>query len=109
MNEEKITTEFIQHKNGFTIAKSDLTTGKVVINNIEITSIEDWNKVTHSIVELQQENARLKDKNDKIEKWLKYKAEALDTFDIPKRKETGAFWFTTRGEIDGLLELLKEN
>ena len=58
---------------------------------------------------LQQENARLKDKNDKIEKWLKYKAEALDTFDIPKRKETGAFWFTTRGEIDGLLELLKEN
>lgn len=59
--------------------------------------------------QLQQENARLKDKNDKIEKWLKYKAEALDTFDIPKRKETGAFWFTTRGEIDGLLELLKEN
>ena len=59
--------------------------------------------------ELEQENARLKDKNDKIEKWLKYKAEALDTFDIPKRKETGAFWFTTRGEIDGLLELLKEN
>ena len=58
---------------------------------------------------LQQENARLKDKNDKIEKWLKYKAEALDTFDIPKRKETGAFWFTSRGEIDGLLELLKEN
>ena len=61
MNEEKTTTEFIQHKNGFTIAKSDLTTGKVVINNIEITSIEDWNKVTHSIVELQQENARLKE------------------------------------------------
>ena len=61
------------------------------------------------ITNLQQENARLKDKNDKIEKWLKYKAEALDTFDIPKRKETGAFWFTTRGEIDGLLELLKEN
>ena len=59
--------------------------------------------------QLKQENARLKDKNDKIEKWLKYKAEALDTFDIPKRKETGAFWFTTRGEIDGLLELLKEN
>ena len=59
--------------------------------------------------ELEQENARLKDKIEKIEEWLKYKAEALDTFDIPKRKETGAFWFTTRGEIDGLLELLKEN
>ena len=70
MNEEKITTEFIQHKNGITIAKSDLITGKVVINNIEITSIEDWNKVTHSIVELQQENARLKDKLKDIEKIL---------------------------------------
>ena len=58
--------------------------------------------------QLKQENARLKDKIEKIEEWLKYKAEALDTFDIPKRKETGAFWFTTRGEIDGLLELLKE-
>lgn len=58
---------------------------------------------------LQQENVQLKYKIEKIEEWLKYKAEALDTFDIPKRKETGAFWFTTRGEIDGLLELLKEN
>ena len=58
---------------------------------------------------LEKENAQLKDKIEKIEEWLKYKAEALDTFDIPKRKETGAFWFTTRGEIDGLLELLKEN
>ena len=58
---------------------------------------------------LEKENAQLKDKIEKIEEWLKYKVEALDTFDIPKRKETGAFWFTIRGEIDGLLELLKEN
>lgn len=70
---------------------------------------DDIDEVLNYIDNLEQENARLKDKNDKIEKWLKYKAEALDTFDIPKRKETGAFWFTTRGEIDGLLELLKEN
>lgn len=67
------------------------------------------NEFGDALVDLQQENARLKDRMNKIEKWLKYKAEALDTFDIPKRKETGAFWFTTRGEIDGLLELLKEN
>lgn len=67
------------------------------------------NILNEYITNLQQENARLKDKIEKIEEWLKYKAEALDTFDIPKRKETGAFWFTTRGEIDGLLELLKEN
>ena len=56
---------------------------------------------------LIKENQSLKDRIEKVEKWLIYKAEALDTFDIPKRKETGAFWFTTRGEIDGLLEILK--
>lgn len=81
-------------------------------NNANVTfnlSNNDTRILLTYIEVLQQENARLKDKNDKIEKWLKYKAEALDTFDIPKRKETGAFWFTTRGEIDGLLELLKEN
>ena len=59
--------------------------------------------------QLQQENKELHNKIDKIEEWLKYKAEALDTFDIPKRKETGAFWYTTRGEIDGLLEILKDS
>ena len=100
MNEKyKLNKEWLdlllEHKNNanvtFNLSNNDI---RILLTCIEI---------------LQQENARLKDKNDKIEKWLKYKAEALDTFDIPKRKETGAFWFTTRGEIDGLLELLKEN
>lgn len=90
--------------------------------NEEINKIINWIEMSYTrlnykeelllvnyIKQLQQENARLKDKIEKFEEWLKYKAEALDTFDIPKRKETGAFWFTTRGEIDGLLELLKEN
>ena len=104
---ENIITGFAQDSTGFVISTNDLTTGKVVVNNIEITSIEDWNKVTKSLIELQQENKQLHNKIDKIEKWLKYKAEALDEFDIPKRKETGAFWYKTRGEIDGLLEILK--
>lgn len=59
---------------------------------------------------LEEENkslqSQLKAKEDllkEIIEWLKYKAEQLDTFDIPKRKETGAFWFATRGEIDGIL------
>lgn len=101
MNEEKITTEFIQHKNGFTIAKSDLTTGKVVINNIEITSIEDWNKVTHSIVELQQENARLK---DKIKKSFKIVDDKLTNLNL-KYGVNNEF----REEYDELWEILKEN
>lgn len=81
-------------------------------NNTNLTfnlSDNDTRILLTYIEVLQQENERLKDKIEKFEDWLKYKAEALDTFDIPKRKETGAFWFTTRGEIDGLLELLKEN
>ena len=82
---------------------------QVLHNKLSFEINQELIHLMKRIVELQQENARLKDKNDKIEKWLKYKAEALDTFDIPKRKETGAFWFATRGEIDGLLELLKEN
>lgn len=45
---------------------------------------------------------------DEIREWLKYKAEQLDEFDIPKRKETGAFWFATRGEIDSLLDKVKD-
>lgn len=61
---------------------------------------------------LQQERDKYKEVIEEVREWLKYKAEALDEFDIPKRKETGAFWFSTRGEIDNLLQILdkaKEN
>ena len=47
-------------KNGTEISEKDLSTGKVMINNIEITSIEDWNKVIKLLNELQQENQQLK-------------------------------------------------
>lgn len=65
MNSE--TTISFENENGFRISKSDLdlTTGKVIVNGIEITSVEDWKKVTQSIVELQQENQQLKDKINK--------------------------------------------
>lgn len=55
---------------------------------------------------LQQERDKYKEVIEEVREWLKYKAEALDEFDIPKRKETGAFWFSTRGEIDNLLQIL---
>ena len=41
---------------------------------------------------------------NELKKWLEYKVEQMDEFDIPKRKETGAFWFSTRGEIQGFLD-----
>lgn len=67
---ENTITEFIQHSTGFTIYKSDLINGKVVVNNIEITSIEDWNKVTKSLIELQQENKKLHNKIDKAIEYI---------------------------------------
>lgn len=67
---ENTITEFIQHSTGFTISKSDLINGKVVVNNIEITSIEDWNKVTKSLIELQQENKELHNKIDKAIEYI---------------------------------------
>ena len=58
------------------------------------------------IDKLRRENKQLKEVIEEVREWLKYKAETLDEFDIPKRKETGAFWFSTRGEIDNLLQIL---
>ena len=104
VNEEKITTEFIQHSNGFTIAKSDLTTGKVVVNGIEITSIEDWNKVTHSIVELQQENTRLK---EKIEKAIE-KIKNIDKYEERLNDDTRVYMIQDV-DVDEIERILREN
>lgn len=71
--------------------------------------VEEYNALVSEYNDIYKENKELHNKIDKIEKWLTYKAEALDIFDIPKRKETGAFWYATRGEIDGLLEILKDS
>lgn len=64
MNEEEITFTF-KEQTGFGIARSDieLTTGKVIVNDIEITSVEDWEKVTKSLIQLQNNWNELK-------KWL---------------------------------------
>ena len=56
----------------------------------------------------EQEKNNLEQALDEIEKWLKEKAEQMDTFNITQRKETGAFWFNTRGNIDDLLETIKK-
>lgn len=58
MNEE--TTITLKDQTGFIISQSDITTGKVVVNDIEITSVEDWEKVIKSLDNLQQENQLLK-------------------------------------------------
>ena len=57
---------------------------------------------------LKEENIRLNNIINELEEWLKYKKEALEEFDLGKRKETGAFWYTTTGEIEELLDKIKE-
>lgn len=108
MNKEKITTELIQHSNGITIVKSDLTTGKVIINNIEITSIEDWNKVTHSIVELQKENEKLNHYKLLYQKVKERNTKVIDYIEkncwLSAMKE---FNCLESGEVKYLVEILK--
>lgn len=102
MSGEEIITEFIQNATGFRFVTSDLTTGKVVVNNIEITSIEDWNKVTHSIVELQQENSQLK---EELKREKETRKKAIEYIETHKRKDE--FLELNEWETRELLEILK--
>lgn len=69
MNKETIVN--FENQQGLRCSNFDMTTGKVIVNDIEITSVEDWEKVTKSLVDLQQENQLLKNIIDELEKWLK--------------------------------------
>lgn len=92
MNKEEITIS-IQNEGGFRInPDSKLSTGKVIINNIEITSIEDWGKVVDSLTKLQQENEKYKEVIDKainelfILKDMIYKPETREeNFEIQRK------------------------
>lgn len=55
---------------GLRISKCDLTTGKVVINGIEITSIEDWEKVTKSIIDLQSQLKAKEEAENTFKEWI---------------------------------------
>lgn len=62
MNKEEYIISF-KDQTGFRIPEGDITTGKVVVNGIEITSVEDWEKVTKSLIDLQQ---RINDAKDVV-------------------------------------------
>ena len=81
--------------------QGELIKTKIELNNLQFQAFKE-----QKYNELLKENKQLKEVIEEVREWLKYKAEALDEFDIPKRKETGAFWFSTRGEIDNLLQIL---
>ena len=109
MNKE-VTISF-KNQNRFRIVPdSNITTGKVIVNGIEITSVEDWEKVTKSLIKLQQENEKLnhykllyqkvKDRNDKA---IEFVEELYDnTDDI-------TCYDIDRNTRDDLLVILKGN
>lgn len=57
---------------------------------------------------LQQENQQLKKQKDDVVEYIKCLIKRLEEFDIPKRKETGAFWYQVMGELEELLRMLGE-
>ena len=98
MNKEEIIISF-ENQNGLRIAPdSDITTGKVVVNGIEITSVEDWEKVTKSLIELQKENEKLnhykllyqkvKERNTEAIEYLEQQLEYSKKDCIPARQFT---------------------
>ena len=78
MNEGTIIA--FKDEGGLRISKdnTNIKTGKVIVNGIEITSVEDWEKVTQSIVELQQENNQLKDRINKAIEYIEKETEIYD-------------------------------
>lgn len=64
-----------------------------------------------SAVELKQANKEIERLNNiinELEKWLKYKKEQMEEFELYKRKETGAFWYSTMGNIETFIERIQE-
>ena len=56
----------------------------------------------------QEEIERLNNIINELEKWLKYKKEQMEEFELYKRKETGAFWYSTMGNIETFIERIQE-
>lgn len=74
---------------------------------LEDNVIDEDNAV--DIIDGQQEEIeRLNNIINELEKWLKYKKEQMEEFELYKRKETGAFWYSTMGNIETFIERIQE-
>ena len=62
----------------------------------------------YSLKGLLEEIERLNNFINELEKWLKYKKEQMEEFEVYKRKETGAFWYSTLGNIETFIERIQE-
>ena len=60
------------------------------------------------ILEYQEEIERLNNIINEFDSWLKEKKEQMEEFELYKRKETGAFWYSTMGNIETFIERIQE-
>ena len=113
MNKEEKTIISFKNSIGFRVAPdSDITTGKVIVNDIEITSVEDWEKVTKSLIELQQEKEKLNHY-----KLLYQKVKDRNDLGIERLEALIVFWKKYNPidntmqveQFKGVIELLKGN
>lgn len=81
MKEEK--TFAFKEQTGLRISKCDLTTGTVAINGIEITSVEDWEKVMKSISDLQSQLKAKEEAMNKLKEWLDQEYEDCNKIGTP--------------------------
>ena len=57
---------------------------------------------------LLEEIERLNNIINDFEDWLKEKKEQMERFELYKRKETGAFWYSTMGNIETFIDKIEE-
>ena len=65
-------------------------------------------KQDRDIVALSNGNRKLNNIINEFDEWLKEKKEQMEEFELYKRKETGAFWYSTMGNIETFIEKIKE-
>ena len=107
MNEYKINTDIIS-TTGIAIDTRNMptSTGKIVINNVEVTDIDSWNKAISTFSELENKINNLQSKIDKaieiLEKRKKYiDDEELTWVEMPRKD-----YFK---EIEEIEDALKED
>lgn len=99
MNEYKINTDIIS-TTGITIDSRNIptSTGKVVINNVEVTDIDSWNKAISTFSELQDKINNLQSKIDKAIEYIKIQQKIFKDYDI-----------ISENQLNNLLNILKED
>ena len=64
--------------------------------------------VTEAHTKETKEIERLNNIISELDRWLKEKKEQMEEFELYKRKETGAFWYSTIGNIETFIEKIEE-